>query len=40
MGNAGCGSVLGSGWLDEVRPRWSERVVGPDEGVMVGRGRG
>ena len=38
--NAGGGTVLGSGWLDEVRPRWSERVVGPDEGVMVGRGRG
>lgn len=31
---------LGSGWLCEVRPRWGKRVVGPDEKVMVGRGRG
>lgn len=40
MGPAGGGMVLGSIWLDEVRSRWGERVVGPDETVMVGRGRG
>lgn len=37
MGDAGGGPVLGSSCLDEVRPL---RVVGPDEGLMVGRGRG
>ena len=40
VGNARGGIVSRNSWLDEVRPRWSERVVGPDEGVMVGRGRG
>lgn len=34
----GGGTVLGSSWLDEVRPLWDKRVVGP-EGVMVDRGR-
>lgn len=26
--------------IDEVRPCWGKRVVGSDEGVMVGRGSG
>lgn len=30
VGNAGGGMDLGSGWLDEMRPRWGGRVVGPE----------
>lgn len=40
VGNAGCSMPLGNSWLGKVRPRWSERVLGPGKGVMVGRGRG
>lgn len=35
-GDAEGGMVLGNSWLDEVRPHW-KRVMGPDEGVTVGR---
>jgi len=40
VGNAGGRTILGSSWLVEVRPHWGEKVVGPEERVMVGRGRG
>jgi hypothetical protein len=40
VGNAGGRTVLESSWIYEVRPHWGKRVVGPDDGVMVGRDRG
>lgn len=35
----GGGIVSRDSWLDEIRPPWGERVVGPDEGLMVNRSR-
>lgn len=40
VGNAGGRTVLGSNWFDEMKLCRGERVVGPDKGAMVGRGRG